>query len=415
MMGAPVILYAKSLGASSTVLGIIAAFTPLMNIFQIPAARFLGRITYRKFVLMGWGLRTVFIFFVALVPLMFFLQPADKLAVMLAGLFLFNLLRGISSAAWMPWITSLVPSDIRGRFLSLDQIFVHLGCLLALVASAILMDGEVEDWEYSLVFSLSGIGGVLSLLFIKRIPDIPVGEETRRSAEPVPWKQIMAYPPFLALLIFNVAFMIVIGSLGVFSVEFLREVPHLGIDTILWLSGISFFGGLCTLPFVGLLVDRVGSRPVLFVAVALFGLVILGWFGMASGFLPTSYTLIGVLNFLAGIAGSNFHLANVRISMAIMPEMGRNHFFALFTVISSLGLGAAPVLWGVSLDAIGTFEMVTGAFTWRRHSIYFLAVFLFNFVALALSFRLKEAPQKPGLDNEKVYAQLKRAENVWRR
>ena len=34
MMGAPIIVYAKSLGASSTILGIIAAFTPLMTIFQ---------------------------------------------------------------------------------------------------------------------------------------------------------------------------------------------------------------------------------------------------------------------------------------------------------------------------------------------------------------------------------------------
>ena len=34
MMGAPIIVYAKSLGASSTTLGIIAAFTPLMTFFS---------------------------------------------------------------------------------------------------------------------------------------------------------------------------------------------------------------------------------------------------------------------------------------------------------------------------------------------------------------------------------------------
>ena len=53
MMGAPIVLFAKSLGASSTVLGIIAAFTPLMTVMQLPAARFLDRYSYRQFVLSG--------------------------------------------------------------------------------------------------------------------------------------------------------------------------------------------------------------------------------------------------------------------------------------------------------------------------------------------------------------------------
>ena len=62
MMGAPIIVYAKSLGASSTTLGIIAAFTPLMTVFQLPAAQHLHRFGYRQFVLMGWGMRNVLIF-----------------------------------------------------------------------------------------------------------------------------------------------------------------------------------------------------------------------------------------------------------------------------------------------------------------------------------------------------------------
>ena len=34
----------------------------------------------------------------------------------------------------MPWITALIPEEIRGRFLSVDQMFLTLGCLLALIA-----------------------------------------------------------------------------------------------------------------------------------------------------------------------------------------------------------------------------------------------------------------------------------------
>jgi len=96
-----------------------------------------------------------------------------------------------------------------------------------------------------------------------------------------------------------------------------------------------------------------------------------------------------------------------------VPEMGRNHFFALFTVITSLGLGAAPVVWGISLDVIGTYEAVTGVFHWRRHSICFLILFFLNIVAITFIRHLHEtrAGETPNL----VYARLRRAGKLWHR
>lgn len=413
ILGAPVILYAQSIGASSTVLGIIASFTPLMTVFQLPAAQFLGRYGYRQFILMGWSLRTFFVFLITLVPLAGFLDSTTKLAVLLASLFVFNLLRGISSAAWMPWIATLIPEEIRGRFLSVDQIFAQVGCLLALVVSAVVMAGHVEPWEYAVVFLLSAIGATISLGFIRKIPEVVATETVRRSSEPVPWGKIISYPPFRELLIFNVIFMAVIGSLGVFTVEYLREFPKFDVSLVLYLSGISFIGALLSLPFAGRLVDDVGSKPVMAGALSLFGCTILGWFLVAAGILPCTVAVIGSLNFLAGVAGANFNLANIRIIMSTMPEMGRNHFFALFTVITSLGLGAAPVVWGVSLDFIGSYEAVTGAFHWRRHSFYFLALFLLNLVALAFIRRLHET--REGEAPNLLYARLRRAGRLWQR
>jgi hypothetical protein len=112
------------------------------------------------------------------------------------------------------------------------------------------------------------------------------------------------------------------------------------------------------------------------------------------------------------MAGSNFNLANSRLAMQIMPSMGRNHFFALFSVITSLGLGAAPVLWGVSLDSIGSFEITTDWFTWRRHSFYFVAIFLINLAVLGQVRNLREVSMPPG-ELEPLYSRLKRATRNW--
>ena len=64
VLGSPMVLYAKHLGASATVLGIIAGMMPLLVIFQIPAAKHISRVGYKQFVFAGWGTRVLFIFLI---------------------------------------------------------------------------------------------------------------------------------------------------------------------------------------------------------------------------------------------------------------------------------------------------------------------------------------------------------------
>lgn len=406
--GAPTILYAKSLGASSTVIGLIASLGPLMIIFQLPAAKLLERYSYRSFMLMSWSLRTVFIFLLAVVPLLTFLDSSVRLALLVTVLVIFNFLRGISTTAWMPWMTTIIPETVRGRFLSVNQFFTYAGCLLALLFSALVMDGKVDAWEYALVFLISAVGASVSLTFIKGIPEAEAGESLQRSSLRVPWRAILSYPPFRELLVFNVLYMAVMGTLGVFTIEFLREESHLEVSTVLFLSAFSFIGAGCAMPLAGPLVDRVGSKPLLRVSTAIFSLVILLWCLIASSVLPCQWGLIAALNFAAGAASAIYTLSNVRIAMSTMPEMGRIHFFVLFTVITSLGLGSAPIAWGIMLDLIGSWEAVTGVFHWKRHSIYFLVLWLLNGIAFVYIRRLHESPGTGRIEPSLIYGRLKR-------
>jgi len=139
VLNSPMVLYAKNLGASATVLGIIAGMMPLLVIFQIPAASHIPRLGFKRFVYAGWGIRVMFIFAMALVPLTgIFLKPETRLALMLLLLFGFNLSRGISSCAWLPWITALVPAPLRGKYLARDAAVQNLASFLTF-----LLAGEV--------------------------------------------------------------------------------------------------------------------------------------------------------------------------------------------------------------------------------------------------------------------------------
>jgi MFS family permease len=384
VLGAPVILFAKSLGASSFVLGTIAALTPLLNILQLLAARFLHRVGYKRFVLAGWGARTFFTFCIAVLPLLPGLSLSTRLGLLIAALFCFNLLRGFSAGAWLPWLTALVPASVRGRFLSRDNAFMHLGCLAALLLSAWVMTGSVEADEYAAVFGIGLVSALISLWFVRRIPEAESAEERKRSGAPVPWAAMLRYPPFAKLLWFTTIYMTVIGSLGVFTVEYLVVREKFSESMILLLSAWSFVGALAGLAITAPRLDATGSKPWLRHGLVIMALVIFSWFLLASGLLPGWPALVAALNFFGGVAGSIFGVANTRITMGSVPAMGRNHFFALFTVVSGLGLGGAPMVWGAMLDTLGTLDVVLGAMTINRYSVYFAVLVVLAGFALRL-------------------------------
>jgi len=53
VLSSPMVLYAKTLRASATVLGIIAGMMPLLVIFQVLAANYIPRVGFKRFVYAG--------------------------------------------------------------------------------------------------------------------------------------------------------------------------------------------------------------------------------------------------------------------------------------------------------------------------------------------------------------------------
>ncbi len=390
VLGSPMVLYAKSLGASATVLGIIAGMMPLLVISQIPAANYIPKFGYKRFVLGGWTTRVAFIFVIALVPLGDrLLAPATLLSLILFLLFLFNMSRGISSCAWLPWITGLVPPETRGRFLATEQAFIGIASCLAFVLAAAILGAEPANWEFSLVFLMSGVFGGISLRYLKRIPDVPLPDEPQSSNQGVPWKTIATYRPFARLLILNLGWAAAYGGTSTFTVAFLKVKGGLGESTILFLSSVFFLGGLLSLSF-GPHLDRFGSKPIFSFVCVLWFLLAIAWVLIAGKFFAPNVYAILTLQFTMGMGAALFSMANTRLAMNISPEMGRSHFFALYSVVINLTLGLSPVLWGLFIDILRQMETTVGHFELNRYTLFFAGSALMFIVTLFLSFRLEE-------------------------
>jgi MFS family permease len=394
-LGAPMVLYAKALGGSATTIGIVASLAPLMTVLQLPTAYFIPKVGYKGFVLFGWSIRAVLLFTLAILPLLVFLPAAVQVELLLVCLFLFNVVRGISTGAWLPWLTALVPANARGAFLRFDQFHMQCGGMIAIATSTIVLWSGGQPWQFALLFAISGLAGMLSLHFVRKIPDIEIGEQARSSGQPVPWLEILKYPPFAKLLIFNVVYNWVVGGLAAFVIAFLEGRAGYTAGQVLAVSLAAAVGAFASVPFFGLVLERTGSKPLLGLAMTLYLVGILFWVLVTSGTVPPHYLLVGSNYFILGVAGALFSIANTRIAMDTMPVMGRNHFFSLFTVFASLSLGLAPIFWGVFLDTLGKNEFSIGFFQVNRFSTYFILLSLLGIVTFFLAKPLVEKKGKP--------------------
>jgi MFS family permease len=391
VLGSPMVLYAKHLEASATVLGIITGMMPLLVIFQIPAANHIERVGYKRFVYAGWGARVAVIFVMALVPITSgFLNTTTRLALMLLLLFAFNLSRGISSSAWLPWLTSLVPSPMRGHYLAREAVCVNFGSFLTLALSALCIGRRPGGWQFAVDFGFSALMGAVSLTFLKRIPDVPIPEHARTSRNPVPFLAMARYGPFRKLLWAVLGWSIAYGGMTTFTVAFLKVQTTWADNEILLVVSTAFLGGLWSLSFLGSRLDRLGSRPVLLLSFAVWELITCGWAAIAGRALPAQLSLILALQVLMGLFASLINMANTRLAMAIIPTMGRSHFFAIYSVVLNVTLGLAPILWGLMIDALNPLTLVWHGFEWNRYSVFFVAVALAFLVTLALARRLEE-------------------------
>jgi MFS family permease len=391
VLSSPMILYAKTLGASATVLGIIAGMMPLLVIFQIPAASHIPRLGFRRFVYAGWGTRVMFIFAIAAVPVTeAFLDAHSRMALLLMLLFCFNLSRGISSCAWLPWITALVPGTLRGRYLARDTAVQNLASFVTFLVSAFCLAGSPGAWQFAALFGFSAITGAISLTFLKRIPDVPVPEDVRTGRGPVPWMAMLRYEPFQKLLRMVVAWSVAYGGVTAFIVAYLKSSGGLSEGRILLISSMAFIGGLSSLWLFGSRLDRLGSKPVLTVCFVGWVGVIAGWMLMAGGAIQPALSTILLLQFLVGLLAALVQMSNTRLAMAIAPAMGRNHFFAIYSVMNNVTLGLAPVGWGLLIDAVGDHSWGGTGLNWNRFTVFFAGAMASFVIALLLARRLDE-------------------------
>lgn len=432
-LGAPMVLTARYLGAKESWIGVMISLTPFLVIMQLFATNTAERWGYRRLMLSGWTARAFALLAIVPLPLLVGRVPSIVLVVaMFAANFAFNFIRGFASGTWFPWLTQLIPDGKRGLYLGWDNTIINLSALLTLFASAAFLGDNPAGWRYSALYGISIAAAFTSVFFLRRVPHrMPAAAESRSGRSVAQLvevaKDIWSRPSFRRITRYVSLYVFALAAVPGFLVLYLKEELHWGDGKILYLQAASTIGVSVTALWWGRICEQAGSRPLMRLASIGNLLVLLfwvftslnwdvagRWIGAAGAtdwrhWLPATahpdpgMWIAGIVFLLMGLFGAAHGISHMRLIMANCPEDELTVATTVFQVVTSLAMGAGPLLWGVALESLRASAVLGAESPITAFSIFFVCSLG---MLLAAQMLLSRVPEPKALPATGLFIQI---------
>lgn len=355
--GAFLVAYALLLGASNTVIGIIASIAPLTQILQIPAI-YLIEITRRRKLLavVAAICSRAFWFLIAALPWLAGPNGSPmSIPLLMLCLTLYSAFGTIQSCAFNSWKRDIVPEAIMGRYLAKRlTVATALSAILTL-GSGVVLDQGTQLFSsslmlYSVLFAVGGIFGFVGAGALAQVPEprmAPASGESLFRLLSEPWRDGNFRKLLMFLGSWNFAVNLAIPFFSVYMIKTL-ELP------MAWVIGFSVSSQIANVVFYriwGRLADRFTNKSVMSVSGLLFVLTIALWPFVT---LPDKYVLtvplLVLIHVLAGISQAGVNLAAAGLALKSAPKGKATAFLAVNAIISGTAATIAPILAGIASD-----------------------------------------------------------------
>ena len=363
--GAFLVAFAMLLGASNTMIGLIAAAGPLTQILQIPAILLVDRIRLRKALVVANSLLGR-LFWLVLAALPWLVPPEQRLSVLLVCLFAYFGLGTISGCAWTSWVRDLIPEKTMGTYFSRRMaIATAVGAALTLAAGIGVDLGKRAMSDplsvYSILFFLGALAGLVGVCFLGLTPEPRMTSPRTENllallAEPFRERNFRQLLKFLG--IWNFA----INLAAPFFVVYMLRRLGMSMGWVLGLSVLSQIVNVLFYPIWGRLADRRSNKAVLTLSGPLFIVSIALW---PFTTMPEQYfltlPLLIVIHLLAGVSTAGVNLCASNIALKISPRGRATAFLASSSMVNGIAATLAPILAGLAADWFSRQEMSIAA------------------------------------------------------
>lgn len=404
--GAVYTSFARSIGATNTIMGVLAAALPVMGFLQVWGAYLVERRRQRKQQMMIAGLlsRTLWVG-AALSPLVAQAFPDTipkdwVLWIVVGTVLVSSVCQAFSSPAFFSWMTDLVPARVRSTFFARRMQMGTFVALFTSTAGGLIADRYPSLTVYCLILALAGVCGMLDILFFIGVrepkktfssPDVDQALDELARDLPSPLDSIrepLSDPSVRRFLMFVSLLMAGYALQGPFLwLHCLENLRMNKTTTGLILNGAPLLAMAVTSRFWGDVTRRHGSRPVMRLASLGLMIIPLGWIFSTD----ESAILLGVLLFLSGILACAIELSNVNLITGLAPHVPRSTMTAVFSIAAGTSFALASIVGGRIADALDGWEIHILGHTYLNYHVLFACSMLVRVInALFIAPRLHE-------------------------
>ncbi len=358
------VAFALQLGASNTVIGLIAAIPPLAELLQMPAIYLVDRVQNRRLVVVAASLAAR-LFWIPIILIPFFLSPEQGIIVLITSIVLYSAFSAVSHCGWNSWMRDLIPQDRLGAFFS-RRLTLSTGIALVIsLAAGFFIDSwkvvfpDLAAYGYSTLFLLGLIAGLIGITLLARTPEPRMVTETEEdgllAAILKPFQDIN----FKNLIIFLGSWNFAVNLAAPFFTVYMLQRIGLDISVVVALGVLSQVMNIVFYRSWGRVSDRFSNKSVLAVSGPLFMLAIFAWmFVTLPDVYVLTYPLLILIHILMGISLAGVSLASGNISLKMAPQGQATSYLAASTFMNSVAAGIAPILGGLFVDFFAERELI---------------------------------------------------------
>lgn len=358
--------FAVELGASASMIGLLAAIPFLAQLAQIAGIALVERVRQRrKITVLAVSASRALIAGLALIPFL----PGQSLqfGVLVAAQIAIALLGSIAGCSFNSWIHQLVPRETLGALFSKRLFWSTVLSSTGALCTGYLVQawpGENKTHAYAIAFVAAGAAGFMSTRYLTRVPE-PI---MATSGPQAPLFELLSTPfrdaSFRSVILFMASWNFTSNLAAPFiTVYLLRQMGYeIGTVTTLWMAGQ--IATALTLYLWGRLSDRLSNKAILRVALPAY---LAGLFALSFTALPEPHALtlplLYVIHIIMGAASGGIGLATGNLGLKLAPQGRGTAYLTAVGLAGSLAAGMAALAGGALADWFGARELAL-AFHW---------------------------------------------------
>lgn len=308
-----------------------------------------------------------------------------------------SILASVSAVSWLSWMSDLVSENIRGRYFSKRNIFCGIAGLIVTLIGGRFLDywkihyhGNLSN-GFILIFLLALLSGIMSLGYIKRMPEPAFTVHRERP----PFSKMISLTfqdeNFKRYIFFTLIWSFSVHFVSPFFAVYMLQDLKLSYTFVAWLAVTSSLADILGMRLWGVLSDRFGNKP------------IISFNGYIASFVPflwifatakTSGYLI-FLHVLAGFFWAGINLCTSNLLLRISYREYKSVYISFYNAVSGVTAAVAPILGG--MVALYTSQWGLKIFFVELKHLHFIFIisFLLRFLSITYFKNIKEPEEVP--------------------